>query len=62
MTKSLTRELPQPNELPQPRNRNIYDYNGEYEFPIVQHWTALGVPAPSPVMLALLPMAGSKRT
>jgi hypothetical protein len=61
MTKSLTRESPQLNEQPQP-HRNIYDYHGEYEFPIVEHWTAPGVPAPSPAMFALLPMAGSKRT
>ena len=59
MTKSLTRESPQLNEQPQP-HRNIYDYDGEYEFPIVEHWTAPGVPAPSPA--ALLPMPGSKRT
>ena len=38
MTKSLTRESPQLNEQPQP-HRNIYDYDGEYEFPIVEHWT-----------------------
>ena len=44
MTKSPTRESrPQPNEQPQPRRRNIYDYDGEYEFPIVPHWTAPGV-------------------
>jgi hypothetical protein len=62
MTKSLTRESPQPNEQPQLRHRNIYDYDGEYEFPIVQHWTPPGVSASSPAMFALLPMAGSKRT
>ena len=46
MTKSPTRESPsQPNE--QPQHRNIYDYDGEYEFPIVQHWTAQGIPVPS---------------
>jgi hypothetical protein len=46
MTKPYTRESPpQPNE--QPRRRNIYDYDGEYEFPTVQHWTAPVVPAPS---------------
>jgi len=40
MTKSPTREAPpQPNEQSQPRHRNIYDYDGEYEFPVVQHWT-----------------------
>jgi hypothetical protein len=41
MTKLPTRESPpQPGEQPQPRHRNVYDYDGEYEFPIVQHWTA----------------------
>jgi len=45
MTKSATRESPsQPNE--QSQHRNIYDYDGEYEFPIVQHWTAQGIPVP----------------
>ena len=45
MTKSPTRESPsQPNE--QSQHRNIYDYDGEYEFPIVQHWTAQGIPVP----------------
>ena len=45
MTKSPTRESPSvPNE--QPQHRNIYDYDGEYEFPIVQHWTAQGIPVP----------------
>jgi len=53
MTKSPTRESPsEPNE--QSQHRNIYDYDGEYEFeyefPIVQHWTAQGIPVPSPVM------------
>jgi hypothetical protein len=62
MAKSLMRESPQLNEQPQPRHRNIYDYDGEYEFPVVQHWTAPRVPAPSPVMFALFPMAGSRRT
>jgi hypothetical protein len=34
MTKSPTRESPpQANEEPPPRHRNIYDYDGEYEFP-----------------------------
>ena len=61
MTKSLTRKSPQLNKQPQP-HRNIYDYDGEYEFPIVEHWTAPAVPAPSPAMFALLPMASSKRT
>ena len=27
-------------EYPQPRLRHAYDYEGEYEFPVVQHWTA----------------------
>ena len=41
MANSSTRESPpQPNEQPQLRRRNIYDYDGEYELPIVQHWTA----------------------
>ncbi|HET8918751.1 MAG TPA: hypothetical protein VFN27_03635 [Xanthobacteraceae bacterium] len=41
MTKSPTREsLPQPSEQLQPRRRNAYDYDGEYEFPTVRHWTA----------------------
>jgi hypothetical protein len=58
MTKSPTRESPpQPNEPP--RHRNIYDYDGEYEFPTVQHWTPPGTVR---VMSALLPMADSKRT
>jgi hypothetical protein len=40
MTKSPTRESPpQANEEPPPRHRNIYDYDGEYEFPTVQQWT-----------------------
>jgi len=57
MTKSPTRESPlQPNE--QPRHRNIYDYDGEYEFPTVQHWNASGTIR---VMSALLPIADSKR-
>ena len=41
MTKLSTGESPlQPNEQPQPRRRNIYDCDGEYEFPTAQHWTA----------------------
>jgi len=41
VTKSPTREsLPHPSEQSQPRHRNVYDYDGEYEFPTVQHWTA----------------------
>jgi hypothetical protein len=59
MTKSPTRESPpQPNEQSQLRQRNIYDYDGEYEFPAVQHWTA---PSTVRVMSALLPIADSKR-
>jgi hypothetical protein len=55
MTKSPTRESPpQANEEPPPRHRNIYDCDGEYEFPTVQHWTPdfaqvgvmSGIPAP----------------
>jgi hypothetical protein len=26
----------------QSQHRNIYDYDGEYEFPFAQHWTAPG--------------------
>ena len=38
MTKSPTRESPpQANEEPPPRHRNIFDYDGEYEFPIARH-------------------------
>jgi hypothetical protein len=41
MTKSPTRELlPQQSERPQPRHRNVYDYDGEYEFAIARHWIA----------------------
>jgi hypothetical protein len=40
MTKSPTRESP-PEKLPQ-RDRNLYDYDGEFEFPTAQHWTASG--------------------
>ena len=41
MNKPSTGESPpQPNEQPQPRRRNIYDCDGEYEFPTAQHWTA----------------------
>lgn len=40
MTKSPARESPpEPNEQSQPLERNIYDYDGEYEFPIAQHRT-----------------------
>jgi hypothetical protein len=39
MAKSPTRELvPQQSELPQPRRRNVYDYDGEYEFATARHW------------------------
>jgi hypothetical protein len=35
MTKSPTRESPpQAKEEPRPRHRNVYDYDGEYEFPV----------------------------
>jgi hypothetical protein len=45
MTELPTRESrPQANEEPPPRHRNIYDYDGEYEFPNAQHWIA-AVPA-----------------
>ena len=41
MTKSPTRESPpQQSEQPQPRHRNVYDSDGEYEFPIARHWIA----------------------
>jgi hypothetical protein len=42
MTKSSTRQSPTPqaNEEPRPRHRNVYDYDGEYEFLTAQHWTA----------------------
>jgi hypothetical protein len=41
MTTIPTRESPpQPSEQPQPRHRNAYDHDGEYEFPFAQHWTA----------------------
>ena len=47
MAKSSTREWPrQRSEQPQPRRRNAYDYDGEYEFPTVQHWTAPVTRAP----------------
>src|SRR5215831_981356 len=47
MTKSPTRELPpQTNEEPPPRRRNVYDYDGDYEFPTSRHWTAPDVLAP----------------
>ena len=41
MKKILTRESPpQPSEQPQPRRRNVYDCDGEYEFAIARHWIA----------------------
>ena len=41
MPKSPTRKLPpQPNEQPELRRRNIYDYDGEYEFVVARHWIA----------------------
>jgi len=41
VTKSPTREsLPHPSEQLQPRRRNVYDCNGEYEFPIARHWVS----------------------
>ena len=30
----------QGSEQPQPRHRNVYDCDGEYEFAIARHWTA----------------------
>jgi hypothetical protein len=45
MTKSPAPELPrQTNEESTQRHRNAYDYDGEYEFPTAQHWTAPDVP------------------
>ena len=35
---STWKSQPQRSE-PQPRRRNAYRYDGEYEFAIVQHWT-----------------------
>src|SRR5262249_24812373 len=59
MTKSPTRELlPQTNEEQPPRHRNVYDYDGEYEFPSAQHWTAPDVLAPP----ARCPLYPQKRT
>ena len=41
VTKSPTREsLPHPSEQSQQRRRNAYDYDGEYELPVVRHWIA----------------------
>jgi hypothetical protein len=39
VTKSPTRES-LPSEQSQPRRRNVYDCDGEYEFPVVRHWIA----------------------
>ena len=39
VTKSPTREShPHRSEQSQPRHRNVYDCDGEYEFPVVRHW------------------------
>jgi hypothetical protein len=48
MKKNPTRESqrPQPSEQSQPVRRNVYDYDGEYEFHTARHWTA---PAAGPV-------------
>jgi hypothetical protein len=41
MAKSPLCESPmQANQEPRPRHRNVYDYDGEYEFVTAQHWTA----------------------
>jgi len=40
MTKSATRQSPTQKEHRRPRHRNVYDYEGEYEFLTAQHWTA----------------------
>jgi len=41
MTKLSTRESqPQRGEQPLPRHRNVYHYDGEYEFVVARHWTA----------------------
>ena len=41
VTKSPTREsLPHPSEQSQPRRRNVYDYDDQYEFPVARHWIA----------------------
>jgi len=40
MANSSTRESPpQRSEQPQPR-RNVYEYDGEYEFLVARHWIA----------------------
>jgi hypothetical protein len=39
MTKSPARESPpHPSEQLHPRHRNVYDYDGEYDFHTVRHW------------------------
>jgi hypothetical protein len=35
-----SKSSPQPSEQAQPRHRNAYDCEDEYEFPLAQHWTA----------------------
>jgi hypothetical protein len=41
VTKSPTRQqLPHRSEQSQPHRPNVYDYDGEYEFPIARHWIA----------------------
>jgi hypothetical protein len=41
MTTSSTRESPAQTNTKLPRrDRNVYDYEGEYEFATAQHWTA----------------------
>ena len=41
MTKSSTRESqPQRGEQLLPRHRNVYDYDGGYEFVVARHWIA----------------------
>jgi hypothetical protein len=62
MTKSPTRKPPpQPSQQPQQYRRNVYDYDGEYEFPTVQHWTAPDVPAP-PTTCSIWPALDLART
>ena len=47
MAKSSTRESPPQRANNRKRRRNAYDYDGEYEFPTVQHWTAPVIRSPS---------------
>jgi hypothetical protein len=56
MTKSSTRQSPTPqaNEEQRPRHRNVYDYDGEYEFLTAQHWTAPEEAAPSVTLASLI--------